>query len=111
MPEKKIPKFFFSRRFFFVADRPTRFLDRPATRNKLFPKDALIPPKMLKNEPWACLRDFTVCYACFQNINNKLTVQINGCLRQSILRIKIVKPSPRENECMKKRYLSLDVKH
>ena len=40
MREKK-SKFFFSGRFFFFADRPTRFFGRPATRNKLFPKVAL----------------------------------------------------------------------
>ena len=41
MPEKKeIQELFFSGRFFF-ADQPTRLFDRPATRNKLFPKVAL----------------------------------------------------------------------
>ena len=40
MPGKKI-QIFFSGRFFF-ADRRTRFFDKPASRNKLFPKIALI---------------------------------------------------------------------
>ena len=40
MPEKKkFKKKFFLEDFFF-ADRPTRFFDRPATRNKLIPKVA-----------------------------------------------------------------------
>ena len=41
MPEKKKFKKNFFWKIFFFADRPTRFLDRPATRNKLFPKVAL----------------------------------------------------------------------
>ena len=40
MPEKRNSIFFFLEYFFF-ADRPTRFFDGPATRNKLFPKVAL----------------------------------------------------------------------
>ena len=39
MPEKKL--------FIFSTDRPTRFFDRPATRNKLFPKVAPINNSLL----------------------------------------------------------------
>ena len=44
MREKKF-KIFFSGRFFFYP--PTRVFDRPATRNKLFPKVALIKEKKM----------------------------------------------------------------
>ena len=44
---KKNQNFFFLKDFSF-ADRPTRYFDRPATRNKLFPKVAHMDKKYQK---------------------------------------------------------------
>lgn len=42
MPEKKLSGISFSGTILFFADLPTRFFDGPATKNKLFPKGALM---------------------------------------------------------------------
>ena len=64
MPEKRNSKFFFLEDFFF-ADQPTRFCDRPATRNKLFPKVALIELQKMYNTT-------TTTNQCLYGINHGL---------------------------------------
>ena len=67
--QEKDPKFFSGR--FFFADRPTRFFDRPATRNKLFPKVAL---KQMTKWPMVSRRPNSKDTASDRNSNIRISL-------------------------------------